>query len=163
MMNTPRVRVDHLAIARQYVARQDAWPRTPRFDPEHRWYHRLAVDDDHEVWLLTWLPGQGTDLHDHGGSAGAFVVVRGLLTERTVATTAGPVAGAGRPRLVDSSLAAGTGRWFGAHHIHQITNHGDRPAVSVHVYGPALKTMTRYRLDGDRLRVASIDRAGVQW
>lgn len=163
MINTAQSRADHLAIARQYVARQHDWPLAPRFDPVTRWYHRLAAAADHEVWLLTWLPGQGTDLHDHGGSAGAFVVVSGLLTERTLATTAGPVAGADRPRLVDSSLAAGTGRWFGSHHIHQITNDADRPAVSLHVYGPALKTMTRYRLDGDRLRIASIDRAGVQW
>ena len=37
------------------------------------------------------------------------------------------------------------------------------PGLSVHVYGPALKTMTRYQFDGDRLRIASIDRAGVQW
>jgi hypothetical protein len=91
------------------------------------------------------------------------VVVSGQLTERTVAATAGPVAGADRPALVDAPIAAGTGRWFGSHHIHQIINDGDRPAVSVHVYGPALKTMTRYQLDGDRLRIASIDRAGVQW
>ena len=33
-------------------------------------------------WLLSWLPGQGTGLHDHGGSAGAFAVVRGTLHER---------------------------------------------------------------------------------
>ncbi|SES82853.1 hypothetical protein [Geodermatophilus poikilotrophus] len=30
-----------------------------------------------QVWLLPWLPGQGTGLHDHGGSAGASAVVRG--------------------------------------------------------------------------------------
>jgi hypothetical protein len=24
------------------------------------------------VWLLTWLPQQDTDLHDHGGSAGVY-------------------------------------------------------------------------------------------
>jgi predicted metal-dependent enzyme (double-stranded beta helix superfamily) len=163
MIITPKARVDHLAVARQYVARSNDWPLAPRFDPNERWYHRLAAENDYEVWLLTWLPGQGTDLHDHGGSAGAFVVVSGQLTERTVAATAGPVAGADRPALVDAPIAAGTGRWFGSHHIHQIINDGDRPAVSVHVYGPALKTMTRYQLDGDRLRIASIDRAGVQW
>ena len=30
-----------------------------------------------------WLPGQGTDWHDHGGSGGAFVVLQGSLVERT--------------------------------------------------------------------------------
>ena len=38
-----------------------------------------------QVWLLSWLPEQGTPLHDHGTSAGAFTVVRGTLTERVVA------------------------------------------------------------------------------
>jgi predicted metal-dependent enzyme (double-stranded beta helix superfamily) len=157
------ITTDHLAVARQYVARQDDWPLAPRFDPTQRWYHRLSVEADHEVWLLTFLPGQGTDLHDHGGSAGAFVVVSGQLTERTVANTRGPVAGSDRPRLVDATLGAGTGRWFGPHHIHQLVNNSNRPAVSVHVYGPALKTMTRYELVAGRLRIASIDRAGVAW
>jgi predicted metal-dependent enzyme (double-stranded beta helix superfamily) len=149
-------RTDFLGLARHYAAKPEDWPLAPRFDPAQRWYHRLAAEADHEVWLLTWLPSQGTDLHDHGGSAGAFVVVSGELTETTVA-------GTDRPRLIDTALAPGTGRWFGAHHIHQITNNGGRPAVSVHVYGPALKTMTRYRLTDGALRIASVDRAGVAW
>ena len=37
------------------------------------------------MWLLSWLPDQGTPLHDHGTSAGAFAVVDGTLTERIVA------------------------------------------------------------------------------
>ena len=161
MIINAQVRVDHLAIARRYVASQDDWPLAPRFDPTQRWYHRLTAETDHEVWLLTWLPGQGTDLHDHGGSAGAFVVVSGELTERTVDNPR--TVGAERARLVNSSFTAGDGHRFGPHHVHQITNNSGRPAVSVHVYGPALTTMTRYELDGDRLRIASIDRAGVAW
>src|ERR1700710_1877415 len=71
------VRLEHLAIAARYAAEPEQWPVAPRFNPVDRWYHRLAAADDHEVWLLTWLPGQGTDLHDHGGSAGAFHVLSG--------------------------------------------------------------------------------------
>jgi predicted metal-dependent enzyme (double-stranded beta helix superfamily) len=151
------VRTDHLAIARRYAAHPLDWPRAPIFDPSSRWYARLAAEQDHEAWLLTWLPGQGTDLHDHGGSAGAFVVVSGALTERTVATGEGPAT------LVASALAAPDGRRFGPHHIHQLTNESHRPAVSIHVYGPALETMTRYRIALDRLEITAIDRAGAQW
>jgi hypothetical protein len=147
------VRVDHLAIARRYAARPLDWPRAPIFDPSARWYARIAVEDDHEAWLLTWLPGQGTDLHDHGGSAGAFVLVSGRLTERTVASAS----------LVATALAAPDGRRFGPHHIHQLTNESRQPAVSLHVYGPALRTMTRYRVSDAGLEVAAIDRAGAQW
>jgi Cysteine dioxygenase type I len=153
------VRLDHLAIATHYAATEEQWPVAPRFNPVDRWYHRLAVADDHEVWVLTWLPGQGTDLHDHGGSAGAFHVVSGTLTEDTVAS--GPSDDA--VRLSARELSEGTGRRFGTRHIHRITNRSGRPAISVHVYGPALATMTRYQLGPAGLRVATVETAGVQW
>jgi hypothetical protein len=52
------------------------------FDPWFRPYVRLAGDSGVEPRLLTWLPGQGTEWQDHGGSAGTFLTVRGTLTER---------------------------------------------------------------------------------
>jgi predicted metal-dependent enzyme (double-stranded beta helix superfamily) len=148
---------DLLSIARQFAARPDDWPLAPRFDPVERWYHRLATHDDHEVWLLTWLPGQGTELHDHGGSAGAFTVVSGALSER-VAVGAGD-----RLRLARHTFTAGTGHRFGTSHIHRVSNDGDRPAVSIHVYGPVLRTMNWYRVDGARLTLTAVDRAGGTW
>ena len=147
------VRTDHLAVARDFAASPTSWPLAPRFNPEHRWSHRLAVTADVEVWLLTWLPGQGTEVHDHGGSAGAFTVVTGELTEQTYTGV----------RPGSALFVAGSGRRFGARHIHRVVNQSRIPAISVHVYGPALTTMTRYRLDGDRLVVDAIERAGEQW
>lgn len=150
---------DHLATALRYATAPDEWPVAPRFNPSERWYHRLAVAGDHEVWLLTWLPGQGTDLHDHGGSAGAFHVFAGTLTEDTVATPAGSA-----PRIVSHDLGEGAGRRFGAHHIHRVVNRSTRPAVSIHVYGPALTSMTRYRIgEAGGLEVRTVETAGAQW
>jgi hypothetical protein len=146
-------RTDLLAVARQHAADPVSWPEPARFDPVERWYRRLAVTEEHEVWLLTWLPGQATDLHDHGGSAGAFVVVAGVLTEETV--TGG--------RLRPARLEAGHGRRFGARHVHRVGNHGEEPAISVHVYSPSLRRMTRYHLDGGQLRIAEVAEAGVSW
>lgn len=131
-----------------------AQPLTPRFDPDHRWYQRLDVADDHEAWLLSWLPGQSTDLHDHGGSSGAFTILSGVLTEQTPA----------RGALADRGYGAGATRRFGAHHVHRIVNAGTVPAVSVHVYSPALTRMTRYALtDGGVLRTVGVERAGEDW
>jgi Transcriptional regulatory protein, C terminal/Cysteine dioxygenase type I len=56
----------HLSPAKDYAARPNDWPFAPRWDPSTRWYRRLESRPDREVWLLTWLPGQETDLHDHG-------------------------------------------------------------------------------------------------
>ncbi len=157
-MTAVDIRLDHLAIATRLAAAPGEWPVAPRFDPVERWYHRLAVTDDHEAWLLTWLPGQGTDLHDHGGSAGAFHVVGGTLTEDTVTVTPGRP-----PRITARELGEGAGRRFGTRHIHRITNRSNRPAVSIHVYGPALTAMTRYRIAGDGLEVLTVERAGARW
>jgi predicted metal-dependent enzyme (double-stranded beta helix superfamily) len=149
-------------IAREYAADPSAWPVQPCFDPERRWYHRIFSAGDHEAWLLTWLPGQGTDLHDHGGSAGAFVVLRGELTEATVAGRHGLVA-AGSARLVERRLAAGTTRPFGPAHVHRVRNAGAVPAVSLHVYAPALARMRRYELLDGTLRLAELELAGRDW
>lgn len=143
---------DLLAVAGRY-ADPAGWPVPLRFDRAERWYARLAVAPDHEVWALSWLPGQGTDLHDHGGSSGAFLVVAGILTEQTVRGG----------RLRPHRLVAGSGRRFGARHVHVVTNRGDQPAVSVHVYRPALRRMTRYRLAAGQLLVADVAEAGVAW
>jgi mannose-6-phosphate isomerase-like protein (cupin superfamily) len=148
-------RTDFLAIAAGYAARPDDWPVAPRFHLRHRWYHRLVETPEYEVWLLTWLPGQDTDLHDHGGSAGGMLVMSGELTEEAPAP--------GVPGLVQRVLPAGTGRRFGPHHIHRVANRGDRPVVSLHVYGPALRTMTRYRLGAGGLEAVAVERAGAQW
>jgi predicted metal-dependent enzyme (double-stranded beta helix superfamily) len=150
-------RIDHLDIARAFAVTPEEWVVAPRFHPAHRWYHRLAVADDHEVWLLTWLPGQSTDLHDHGGSAGAFHVYAGTLTEEIVPPTASP------PGLTAHELAQGEGHRFGSHHIHRIANRSTRPAISIHVYGPAPTTMTRYRIGPAGLEIDAVDQAGAQW
>jgi hypothetical protein len=155
-VTTVDARLDHLAIAVRHAATPHLWPVAPRFNPVQRWYHRIAAEPDHEVWVLTWLPGQGTDLHDHGGSAGAFHVLSGSLVEDTVT--------AGRPaRMTGRELGEGAGRRFGSRHIHRIRNASDRPAISVHVYGPALTAMTRYRIAGAGLDVVAVERAGAQW
>ncbi|MEV4637784.1 cysteine dioxygenase family protein [Actinoplanes sp. NPDC049548] len=157
-MTAVDIRLDHLAIAQRYAADPDGWPVAPRFDAVDRWYHRLAEEPDYEVWLLTWLPGQGTDLHDHGGSAGAFYVFSGSLVEDTVAASPG-----GAPRITSRELGEGAGRRFGTRHIHRITNRSNRPAISIHAYGPALTTMTRYRIGAAGLDVVTVERAGAQW
>ncbi|XVU25910.1 cysteine dioxygenase [Actinoplanes sp. CA-054009] len=157
-MTVVDTRLDHLAVATRFAAAPEQWPVAPRFNPVDRWYHRLHVTGDYEVWLLTWLPGQGTDLHDHGGSAGAFHVFSGTLTEETVSVTAGHA-----PRINSRELGEGAGRRFGTHHIHRMTNRSSRPAISVHVYGPALTTMTRYRVAAESLEILTVERAGVEW
>jgi hypothetical protein len=41
---------------------------------EERWFTRLHSDDEVDVWLISWVPNQATELHDHGGSLGALTL-----------------------------------------------------------------------------------------
>ena len=125
-------------IAGGLAARLDDWSDVVRFDPGRRWYRRVALADDHEVWLLTWLPGQGTGFHDHGLAAGAFAVARGQLREQIAA---GPV-----QQVRQRTVRAGGVRAFGSLHVHDVANVSGEPAVSVHAYSPPLTAMRRYDL-----------------
>jgi predicted metal-dependent enzyme (double-stranded beta helix superfamily) len=146
-------------IALQLAGQVDVWRPLLHVDPERRWYTRLADGEGWEAWLLTWLPGQGTDLHDHGGSAGAFTVLSGELQELTPAPT-----DADPSRTTARVLQAPQVRAFGPSHIHQVTGIGDTAAASLHVYGPALTVMNRYRLDAERGPVLAVtERAGTDW
>ena len=78
------------------------WSALVRYTEDERWYHRLERGESHEVWLLSWLPGQRTGFHDHCGSSGAFAVVQGELREWTPA--------AGRARPVSAAFAGGPGQ-----------------------------------------------------
>ena len=151
--------VDLAATATRLAASTDLWESLVDYDPVSRYYARLARTPEHEAWLLTWVPGQGTDWHDHGGSAGAFVVVRGALTEEHARLQEHDSAVVAETR----QLTAGTIRPFGTRHIHRVTNTGLEPAVSIHVYAPALARMNGYVREGDRLRLVESRLAGVAW
>ncbi|WP_052851201.1 cysteine dioxygenase [Streptomyces avicenniae] len=136
------------STAREFAARTELWRPATRFTADRRWYQRLERADDFEVWLLTWLPGQGTEIHNHGGSSGAFTVVEGTLTERSFGDE--PV-----PRTLDT----GQLRSFGPTYVHEVTNNGDIPAVSIHAYGPALTVQSFFAWDGALrlLRTEAVD------
>ena len=98
-------------------------------NPFERWYLRLALTEQVEVWLLTWTPGQATRPHDHGGAAGSYTVLDGVLTE-TWRDGAGTTHRAVRPHR--------TGSAFGSDRVHVVANQGSRNATSVHAYSPPL-------------------------
>jgi predicted metal-dependent enzyme (double-stranded beta helix superfamily) len=151
--------VDLAATATRLADNTRLWESLVEYDPVSRYYARLALTREHEAWLLTWVPGQGTDWHDHGGSAGAFTVVRGALTEEHAVLQGEESA------VVASSRELGTGslRPFGTRHVHRVTNTGLEPAVSIHVYAPALTRMNGYVREGDQLSLVESRLAGVSW
>lgn len=135
------------AWAQRYAAEVCAGRHPVQADPRHRWHVRLHADDRADVWLISWTTEQGTELHDHGDSSGAFVVVDGELTE-SLWTPDG---------LTDACRAPNESVVFDRRYVHDVRNHAERTAVSVHVYSPPLTLMHYYDVeDGALIRRDSL-------
>jgi hypothetical protein len=135
----PRRAVNLLAIAEGFSVSAAEIPEL-RDVPGRRWV-LLAATDLFEAWAIGWPPGGKIELHDHGQSSGAVVVARGSLVETGIRPTEHSVAA-----IESHHLHTGEHRTFGAHYIHDIVNDGPDHAVSVHVYGPKLTSMSYYQL-----------------
>ncbi|MFD8229453.1 cysteine dioxygenase [Streptomyces massasporeus] len=126
------------AVVVDLAAQPDRWLGRVRLTARERWYERFVHEADHEVWLISWLPGQSTGFHDHGRSGGAFVVALGELGELALGGTELP--------LTVRRLTAGTVRAFGPQYVHDVRHVGGGPAVTLHAYSPPLGVMSRYEL-----------------
>jgi hypothetical protein len=135
----PRREVNILAIAEGFAVSAAEIPELLE-SPERRWV-LLAATDLFEAWAIGWPPGGKIELHDHGESGGAVVVARGQLVETRIRPTEHGVA-----TVAPHRLATGDHRTFGPRYVHDIVNGGPDHAVSVHVYGPRLTSMSYYRL-----------------
>ncbi|MFD7596038.1 cysteine dioxygenase [Kitasatospora sp. NPDC059812] len=142
------------AVVRELAEQPDQWIHLVRLSTEERWYQRLVADDDHEVWLISWLPGQSTGFHDHGGSRGAFAVALGELEELSLG---GPEQG-----LLIRRVPAGTARAFGPEYVHDVRNTASGPAVTLHAYSPPLGSMAHYDLRAGGL-VRTSEEGPEQW
>ncbi len=139
-------------VVRRLAASPAEWVTRVRLNPAHRWYERIHLDDSHEVWVISWLPGQATGFHDHGGSSGAFAVVWGTLMERRV------VGEVSTGHVLAKPVGAGGARGFGPRYIHDLRNAAASVVtVSVHAYSPPIPQMTRYDLTPDGLVKVGIE------
>ena len=119
-------------------ASSNKWLERVRLRADHRWYERLYQRPDHDIWVISWMPGQSTGFHDHGESSGAFIVATGILEEH-------------RPGDQPLVISSGKSRAFGPNYAHDVRNVSLAPAVSIHAYSPPLTDMNEYELNGNLL------------
>lgn len=154
-----RLRVPDLLHATDQVADDVLSGRCDHLLPEGgvpddgRWFTRVHGDDELDVWLISWVPGHATELHDHGGSLGALTVLSGSLNEFRWDGT----------RLRRRRLDAGDQAGFPLGWVHDVV-WAPRPAaapiaaplpptLSVHAYSPPLTAMSYYEVtDRNTLR-----------
>ena len=122
-------------IAAGLARAEDLWAPCRTNDLSERPSVRLLSTERYEAWLLQWDVGHSVDLHDHGGSAGALIVVEGELVEVTSLADGA---------VIRRTLTRHDRRTFAPNHVHDVLNLGPTPAASIHVYSPPLTSMTFY-------------------
>jgi quercetin dioxygenase-like cupin family protein len=130
---------DDLLDVASATAAAGEWRAVARHDADERVFMLLHRDDDHEVWVVCWMPGHDTGLHDHDGSAAAIVVVEGAVVEERLAWGG----------VVSARYRAGDVVTVPATAIHRVRHLGDAPATTIHVYAPPLRRMGRYTVAPD--------------
>jgi hypothetical protein len=117
---------------------------------DERWFTRIHGDDELDIWLISWVPDQSTELHDHGGSLGALTLLSGSLDEFRWDGEA----------LRRRRLNAGDQAGFPLGWVHDVVWAPDAPrsaatvpTLSVHAYSPLLTAMSYYEVtDRNTLR-----------
>ena len=125
-------------LVRRIAARPDLWQPLVVVDRERRRYELLYDDDQVDIWVLSWMPGQKTGFHDHDRSSVALMCVQGELDEGslTIGTDATLL------RMTPGTIRSGAGGY-----IHSVSHQAGEPAVSIHAYSPPLTCVGQYRAD----------------
>jgi predicted metal-dependent enzyme (double-stranded beta helix superfamily) len=138
-------------------------PEHLRSDPDH--YARNAVyiapDEQLSLFVLVWLPGQWTPVHDHG-SWGVVGVLQGLLEERSFMSVHGEIAADEGIRLKRGGvflLRENSISCFvpNPDHIHMTGVPEDRPmAVTLHLYGRNMNSFHIYDVAAGTRRLIDV-------
>ena len=126
------------ALVRQIAETRDLWKPLEIHDETRRRYRLLYEDDRIDVWVLSWMPGQGTGFHDHDLSGVALICAQGMVVERQMLLPSG----ATRIEMTEGSCREG-----GAGYIHSVAWGSGEPAISIHAYSPPLVRVGQFTVD----------------
>ena len=132
---------DVLSILRRPLPRLD--PGVFMFDPEQYVRHVLHRDERCEALIIGWLPGQFSEIHDHGDAECAFRVLRGVGVEKRYEPVHGSLA---RESSRDVYLPGSVVSCVDGD-IHSMGADADssEPLLTLHVYRPE-PVMRAYQL-----------------
>jgi hypothetical protein len=100
---------------------------------------RVYVTPDFEVWLLSWMPGQITTIHDHGGGLTIASVLAGVVLEERFV----PVGQKVRPAWTMVRTTGDTDVIDGSA-IHRVSPLGT--AVTLHLCAPVCREGQTYQV-----------------
>ncbi len=125
-------------LVKSIADRPDLWEPLTVTDEHRRRYRLLYEDERIDVWVLSWMAGQGTGFHDHDHSSVALMCVQGAIFEKQMRLPSG-VSGV---KMLTGSVRSG-----GPGYIHAVNHLQGRPAVSLHAYSPPLIHVGQYVID----------------
>jgi predicted metal-dependent enzyme (double-stranded beta helix superfamily) len=141
------------------VAHDDWLPDAFAAEPSDRPYaqHLLHCDSLERFCVVSfvWSPGQGTPVHDHT-VWGLVGVLRGAELSQSYAESPRGLSPTGPLERLNAGQVAAVSPRIGD--IHRVVNaFGDRPSVSIHVYGGNIGAIERSTFDaaGQRKRFIS--------
>lgn len=126
----------------------------PHVAHSKRGYTRVLLAED-ACWnllLLGWLPGQSTPIHGHGRSAGLARILSGHLLDVRFQLRNGVLSPVRARRAVPADLLVEE-----REAIHRVSNCGEEPALSLHLYSPPLHEV----VDLSGLPVGSLDEEAI--
>ncbi|MEO6867037.1 MAG: cysteine dioxygenase family protein [Gaiellales bacterium] len=116
------------------------WEPLILVDPSLRRYRLLYEDDRLDVWVLSWMPGQGTGFHDHDLSGVGLVSAQGSVIEKQMLLPEG---------ATEIEMTPGVSRQGPAGYIHSVAHHSGEPAITIHAYSPKLIRVGQFRADAN--------------
>lgn len=140
------VELERLALA--IVDHPKLWQPLVIEDAHRRRYRLLYEDDRIDVWVLSWMGGQGTGFHDHDLSAVGLACAQGEVVERQMLLPNG---------ATSVHMTAGVGRQGPPGYIHSVAHVEGHPAVTIHAYSPPLLRVGQYRVDDEGVLRRSIE------
>jgi cysteine dioxygenase len=104
-----------------------------RFQDECYARNTVLLNDQCELVVICWRPGQMSAVHDHGSSYCLYLVIEGTMVEERYRLRDG------KPEPVDErSFRRGDITIASGDSVHRINNRGEGDLVTVHIYSPPL-------------------------
>ena len=110
---------------------------------DRRNYHReiIETNDEFQLLIITWLPGQKSPIHNHRGSQCIVRVLSGSATE-TVYEPRKDGTFSRKASIYEQGITIG-GEDSDVHTIENLPI-AEKPLVTIHAYFPPLKRMDRF-------------------
>ncbi len=136
------------ALSLAIAERPELWEPLTVVDPHRRRYRLLFEDERIDVWVLSWMSGQGTGFHDHDRSGVGLACAAGEVIEKQMLLPTG---------AASVSMTPGVSRQGPPGYIHSVAHVDGTPAVTIHAYSPRLERVGQYRVDDEGILRRSIE------